>query len=359
MNKQSISNLQLGLLIIGFLLGTSIIMGGAPSTKRDSWIALIIGGTSGSFLLLFYYYFYQQFPKLNLFQYQRKILGPILGRLVNILYLWFFIHLASNTLAYFGGLMSSLYYQRTEPFILILFLMLTIIYATNLGIEVVARAGLIMIPVIPTLLLLVYVLLWKEYNFEFLLPIAENGIKPILNGALTILAFPYGELIAFCVIFPHLNKTKSSKKVVFISSLFVVIFGIILVIFDTAILNDAREMSLYPLNDVVRLINVLGFFERIDASVMLIWVISVFAKLSILAYSAIIGFADLFNQIDYRPFVIPTSAIILALSLFIFDDIIQMRDFAFKTWPYYALIFELLIPVLLFLIYLSIHRRRS
>ncbi|OEF99443.1 hypothetical protein BHF71_09025 [Vulcanibacillus modesticaldus] len=349
MNKQTVSPLQFSILIIGFLFGTSIILSTSPEAKQDSWITVIIGGTSGISLFILFYYFYQRFPELTIFQYQQKLLGKKLGKLINYLYIWFFVHLAAIVLTNFWFFMCSTFYPTTSPVVIGLFLMVAITYAIYVGIEAIARTEQILIPIIPISLVIIYSLLWKEYNLENLLPIGENGIKPILSGSLGIFTFPFGETIAFGALFPYIKQgNKNKTKKIFISTLFIMmIFGTISTMLNILILGSIRENSMFPFVDIVRLVNVLGFLERIDAFVMLIWVISVFSKLSILVFAAIIGFRDTFEIEDYRPIVLPVSSLVMTLSYFLYNNIVEMNAFAFSTWPFYSLVFELLIPIIL------------
>jgi len=66
-------------------------------------------------------------------------------------------------------------------------------------------------------------------------------------------------------------------------------------------------------------------------------------------YAAVMGIAQLFNLGDFKPFVGPTAAMIIALSIWLYDSLFEMIQFT-EIWPYYSLPFQIVIPLLLLII---------
>ncbi len=348
--KQQIGNFGFSVMLIGFLFGSSIILPSATQAKQDSWIAVFLGGSIGTLFFILYFSLFQLYPNLSFFKYTKIILGKYLGTIINMFYLGFFVHLAALVLRNFWSFMATTFYSDTSELILAITIMLVIVFAVFHGIEVISRTLSLIIPTIPLIFLMLYLLLWKEYNFQYLLPIGENGIKPIIEGAFSILTFPFGELVAFTVLLPFLGQTNKTKKILVSTVFFTAIFGTITIILNTATLGILREEYNFPIYEVVKLIEVLDFVERIDAFIMLVWIFSIFAKLSLLFYVVTLGTAEIFQYEDHRPFIIPMSIIITSLSFLVYDNIVEMTIFALNTWPFYAIIFEFIIPFILLLI---------
>jgi len=67
MGKEVISERQGIVLIIIFLLGSTVLIGTAGEAKQDSWIALIIGMVASSVILLMYSKILSHYPGKDLF----------------------------------------------------------------------------------------------------------------------------------------------------------------------------------------------------------------------------------------------------------------------------------------------------
>ena len=135
-----------------------------------------------------------------------KVLGTILDSVCMV-----FLHLAAIVLRDFGEFSLLVILPTTPlPFIIGSFAALCI-YALKKGIEVAARTGEMLIPLIPLASLVVTLGVVRIFDFSNIKPVLVNGIKPVLKAGFGVLTFPFGETIVFLMIFPLLRKAAYAK----------------------------------------------------------------------------------------------------------------------------------------------------
>jgi len=220
-----ISNYQLGMLIMGFLFGSSAVMNPTIQVAQDAWLAYIFGLVQGLALI----WIYVKLSLLNQGQSLIEILkthfGKYLGTMVSLLYIWYFVHLAALVLRNYGEHMTvTVFFDTPEVFTMGCFALL-VGYCLRSGLEVTARAAEMLMPYLFLFVLAIFLLLAREYDMQNIFPILENGLAPVIKVSYSLLTFPFGEMVAFLMIFPALSSYKSLKKVTLLSSL---LMGLIL-----------------------------------------------------------------------------------------------------------------------------------
>ena len=69
-----------------------------------------------------------------------------------------------------------------------------------------------------------------------------------------------------------------------------------------------------------------------------------------MSYAAAAAVAELFGISDYKAFILPMTAFAVVLSIWLYDNVMQMFIFANKVYPYYVLPFQIILPLLLLLV---------
>ena len=115
MSRQSISQINLMFVISGFLIGTALLL--IPTAviafaRQDALIALFLGMLPSFLLILMLSSLQSKFPGKTLIQYSDEILGPYLGKLASIIYLWLVFHLAVLVLRNTGDFIGLAVYPE-------------------------------------------------------------------------------------------------------------------------------------------------------------------------------------------------------------------------------------------------------
>lgn len=354
MEKARISSIQLFLLLTGFLFGSTLILAPAQGAKNDAWLAILLGGAGGALLMGVYAAIALLNPSKTLAEILKEKLGKVGGSFVTILYIWYFIHLASLVLRNFGEFIATMTFLETPMAVVIGLFAVILVYLVNSGIEVMGRLSELLVPVIFLVVFIISLSLITVRDFTAFFPVLENGMKPVLNGAFALITFPFGESVVFLMVFPHLNKKERLKKVVPASAALVT-FIILLVFFrDIFVLgSDLMVRSTFIPHLTSLLLPGFNVEPLIDITLM----IGGGVKCSVCIYAAARTLCQIAGIGDYRKLTGAISTFCVVLSIWVYANVLEMFNFSENLWPYYSLPFQIVIPLLLLL--LSFRKKSS
>ncbi|MCR4436800.1 MAG: endospore germination permease [Clostridiales bacterium] len=352
MEKARISSIQLFLLIIGFLYGSTVIINPALSAKNDAWLAILLGGVGGALLIGVYASIALLNPSKTLVEILMDRFGKLIGNAVSILYIWYFIHIASLVFRNFGEFITTMTFPETPMAVVIGIFAVLLVYGINSGIEVMGRTSELFVPFIPVTALIISLSLITTRDFTAFLPMLENGMALVLNAAFSFITFPFGETIAFLMLFPHLNKKENLKKVAALSVLFIVVLCLFIFIRNISVLgSDLMYRAIFTPHLTSLLIPGLNVEPLIDINLL----IGGGTKISVCIYAAAKALSQVLGISDYRKLTTAITTFCVVLSIWVYENVLEMFSWAEKVWPYYSIPFQMVIPLIL--LFLSLKKR--
>lgn len=351
--KMSINTLQLFSLIVLFELGSAILLDVAKDAKKDAWITLLLGTILGIGIYFLYYTLHRFYPDLPFTLYIQKIWGPHIGWIIGILYIVYFINIAGRVLRDFTELLIITAYPYTSIFIIGILMMSSISYGISKNLQVMGRVSFLCLTGVG---IVVLIIIFGEafsglIDIRRNLPILENGWKPIFKTLSKTITTPFGELIAFTMLFPFVDKKVRTLK----TGIFAIIVSGGYLAFSSilhlAVLGESIAFhSTFPVLSAVSFINIANFFTRITALVVIAMVLLGFIKISIFFYCAVLGTSHLFKIKNKNTLIIPISILILYSSIVDAESFNEHTYEGLKIVPYYMHIpFQFIIPLLLLL----------
>lgn len=360
LEKGKISSFQLFSLVVSFIFGSSAIFETINLAGRDTWLSEIIGIMIGVCGVIIITYLAGKFPGLNLAEYSEKLFGRVLGTIINILYAFYFLFLYILILRNFGDLMTALVMPETSMWFFNLTFGLLVVYLVKNRIEIIGRSGELILPISIFISLTTSSLIYFSHkpNLGNLLPLMENGVKPILLGAIPVSTFPYLELIAFAMILPYVNVPEKNRKVMIFGVLFGGFIITQMLIQNISIFGEYIATLTFPRFFVVRLISVGEFLERIEAFVLAIWILSGLIKMGVSLYASVLIMAHSFRLSDYNFLVLPCTIISVVFSVIVYGNVFEMLNFSTNIYPVFAIPFQIIFPVMM-VILAAIRFRKS
>lgn len=354
MEQDKISPCQVLWLLMSFMFGSTILLipsALAASARQDAWLAMGLATLAGIGIIALYSNLGLKFPNETFIQYSPKILGKFLGKTAGLLMLWFALHLGSLVVRNFGDFLTTSILPRTPMVVINATIVLLAVLAVRQGLEVFTRVNQLLIPFLVFVLLLLTVLSIANMEIEKILPVMENGIKPVLKGSLSALSFPYAETILFTMFIPFINRPGKCRYVLLLGGLAAGLILMLIVLRTLLVLGpEATASSLFSVLETTRLINIFNFIQRIEAMVIVNWVGFGFIKITICLYVFVLGLAQWLKLRDYKPLILPAGLVMLALSILVYDNYAQEIAFAAQIWPPYALSIALLIPLVMLIV---------
>jgi len=334
-----------------FSLGSAILIvpsGLTASAKQDGWIAAAVGTFAGLLLIFLFDALGRRFPNQTLVEYSETVLGKWLGKGVALLYIGYFFLLSSLVLRNIGDFITSITLPETPIQAVHIIFLVIVILGTRLGLEVFMRTAEIFFPWILMLLFLLVVCISPQIQYYKMLPILEEGIKPVLKGSLSILGIPYLELVVFLMLYPYVSKLEKAGKALFIGALFAGIVLIMITALCVLVLgSDFTARHAFPSYTLAKKIHFGEFIQRIEVFMGITWFLTIYFKLIVCFYASALGLAQLCRLRSYRILTLPMGVLLIVLSLIVYPNIVYFREFASQIWTPFAMTFGLVLPVLL------------
>jgi len=342
---------QATFLMITMIFATVILFVPAIASKharQDAWISIVLATVAGLLIARLVTTLGLRFPGKTIFEFTGEIIGWWPGKLVGLLYVWWFLHMNALVIREFGSFLDAAFMPDTPIIIFNLVVVAIAAYAVRNGLEVFTRASEIFLPLILGLIIVIVLLASKDTDLSRLLPIFDTGAGNIVKGAVAPLSW-FGEIAAITVVIPYLNKPREAHRVAAVAVLVSGFFFTLMVMATLSIFGpDITGALMFPGLNRYRIINIANFLERLEAVAMVVWITGGFVKVSVFLWAAVLGSAQVLELKDYRPLVLPIGAVLVAMSILLHPSILDLLDFLARVWPPYALsTFEVGIPLLL------------
>ncbi|MBM7702350.1 GerAB/ArcD/ProY family transporter [Metabacillus iocasae] len=352
MKKLNVSLVQLCTLMLLFLTGSTIVVGLNFSAQQDSLLAMLIDLVIGLIVFYGYIFIVQKSDWKGFADLLKMAFGSFLAKWVGVLYSLYFIYLAGRVTIDFAYFISQILHQNSPVWVIAISFLFVVVYCLMLGFEAVARSSEVMV----FFFLLLIVILWglgffsEEFELKYLGPLFTQGWKKLGDMIFpTGITFPYGELVAFIVLLPSVRDREKMKQVVWLPlviSAFIIIVTMELII---GILHTPfASFYFFPFVKAMELVSYLDLIEHLEIFTTLLLLSGGFVKVTVFLYAAQVTFNQLFHikRRIWHPIVF--VAVMLFLSLFRSQNLVEHLFVGLKQVPYYLhLPFQFIIPFVL------------
>lgn len=355
--QNGVSSRKLGSVILMFILGGAILLGGLTKAERDTWLALILSWAAFLPLLLVYVRIIRLHPGQDIFAIFVGLFGKLIGKLLVLAMTLYTLYLCALVLRNFGDFVYIVSLLDTPHTVIMLVMLLVVAYMAKSGFDTMAKWALVALPVYLFLIIFPVAVSIDKLKFSNLLPLLTQPARELKNTAFEYFSFPFAEIIVFLGISEtHINNGKPCKVYIFSS-----LIGMALLLFinfrNIMLLGAPMVKALFfPSYVAIRLIDIADFMSRIEGSVSTNFILAGTVKASICLLAASKGTASLFGIGDYKRIVMPVAMLALALAAVSNKSTMEMFSFI-AYYPYYALPFQILIPLLVWITAEIKHRR--
>lgn len=351
MQKEIITNKQGVFIMSMFVFGSSILTGAGREAKQDVWIAILMGLIMSLPIIFIYSKLLSLYPGRDLYDILNDVFGKIIGKTISLIYVWYSFHLGALVIRNLSEFVNVTSFPETPQAVIIIFVGLFCIWVVKAGIEVLGRWSAFAFPIAVIIIVITVSLSMINANFIHLRPILYDGIKPVLINSFGFFSFPLAETVVFTLIFHTLKDKKKTLKVYLISVCTGSIIIMAIAVRNILVLGVPFSTSLYfPSYVAVRTINIGDFFQRFEIVVAIIFIFGGFVKISVCLYAASLGVAKILNIDNYRFLVAPIGFLMMNLACIIYESMMEMFDWAIKIYPYYAIPFQIILPIIILVI---------
>lgn len=350
-NNSKISLNQLCIILVIIIPSTSLLFLSASiykNTKQDFWIPIVIIGLIMIIYSIIFTNLVKMYPDKNFIEICKIVLGTFPGIILGFVYFIFFMHTTSSILREFSFYLNETVYYDTPRLFFSIGVIIPCIYIVYKDIETIGRVGEFIFFTFILTVIVILTLSFTSMNIDNLLPVFTQNPSSILNGVVGLSIWG-GQLFVILMIACKIkninNITKSIIKciIILISIIFLLTMTII------ATFGSVTEILISPLLSLARYISVTNLIQRMDAIIIIVWISSIFLKLSVYIYCST-QIALSIYKIKYRIiYIVIISVIIVILSEILWSNSREFKAQLVPESPIYAVI-QVLIPIIIFII---------
>jgi spore germination protein KB len=351
LEKGRISNSQLSVLVVSFLQGMIVTINFAFSfTKQSTWLAVLVSSAIALLTVCIYTTFTQRLPGQDLIQINDTIYGPYLGKLVSLLYIWFFFQVIIHHSYHFNSFWITYIMPETPRAAFLIMFIFICAMAARKGLEVIARCSFLLAAVVVGVVVFGTIMLADNAELSNLLPVINFSAKEFIHSVHMILAIPFGEFVVFIAIFPYASERRRIRKPVLIGVGLSAAQLLIVVTMDTLVLGPRILNSNSASFAAVRLIDIGGVLTRLDILFAITLLVTAFLKIAVFYYVTALSLAQLLKLRSYLPLVIPVGLLVVAISTNLYSSDMEQFYTVTHVWLFNAAAYEFLIPIVTYLV---------
>lgn len=299
---------------------------------------------------------FKKFPNSDIIDISEFLGGKPLKITMGVIFIIYLMIIVSFLLRNFSESLRLIYFPNTHFSAIILIFIIAAIVLNKFGFKAVIRCNLIILPVVLISLLIIFFSTVKEFTIQRFFPILGNGFNStFIVGATNI--FSFSGIILLYFIMPVLNDSNSYKKVsyisVIISSVYLLLSVISLLLVIPMISSAESSLSIYL---AAREVEFGSFFQRVDATFILIWMLSIFSYFSVIFSYILFIFKKIFKNKHSKPMMYCFSTLIFAISL-LPKDAVQINTMSDTVYKYLSL--TLVFGISMFLLILANFKKKK
>lgn len=325
--------------------------------RQDSWISVIIAFIAGLLPFALFYALLNFDPSLNIVKLTKKYCGKFFGTIINLIFIISLTFHASIVLWNLSNFINSQFLFKTPVLVISIFFMIPVIYTVTKGFKTIGRTSMVLFLMTVVIYLLSLFSLAGKAELDNLFPMFENGIIPVLDGALV--SFSYSAIAIYPLLIIPKNDIEENNKLgkslikfYFINfiSMFIVVF-LIITIFGSPLTN----LYQYPEFHILKTVNVANFFQRVESILSFQWLFDFAVGLMVFVYYLKTAIQQTFNFENKfnKTLILIISAIIIYLSTIIFKNNTIAYDFLGTIYKYVRVVILVFIPFIVYLIALA------
>lgn len=344
-----ISNKQAVFLVVLTILPTSIVFLPAMiygEAKQDAWMSVIIVtafGVAAGFIIASLGI---RFPGRTIIQYSKDITGKLLGKGIGLIYALFFIYINTFIIREFAEMLNTNFMPETPLSVFTIGIVIAAAYAVRSGLEVLARMGEMVLPLVLVMLLLIVGMAYPDMDAVNFLPVLEKGFLPVLKGAYPPALF-FAETVVMLMIIPYLNRPSGAKRSIATGILILGLFQLITMVLVIGVFSGLTGDMNFPTLKLAMYIKLADLIERMEPLIILIWITGGLIKVGVFYYCAVLAAAQWLGLREYKALVLPTGALLTVLSIILWENVGQLTYQIAHVIPPYFLAIEVGIPLVL------------
>lgn len=305
-NSDRLSGVQVTALVALIIVGSGLMKlprDVVQASDANGIMVTLIAGLMAVVLTMVMSMLSKRFPNRTVLDYSKDLLGTIPAKIVNIVFVVYFITFSGLILRIFADAAKVFLLENTPIEVLILAMLPVVVYLVQNGINPIARICEAFFPVVVGSILLLLLLSLQNFDIKEVYPVWQvNIVKVVKAVPVTEIAYFGFEILLFAGAF-MLEPQKMTKYGVGGVVTAIVIYVATVTACIGVFSIDTLKYQVYPTLELAKSIDFPGAFaERFDIFFAIFWTIAVFTSIVTYYYLAAFSVTKLIGMRNYRPF---------------------------------------------------------
>lgn len=361
-NELKIANVQLKALIVSTVIGVGVISLPDELARimgRDGWIPILITGLLFIPIVFMINHIFKMNPGKDYFQIGEETLGKFVFTICKLIFLAYLVVYCSYIVVRLGQFIKAFLLPKTPVEVIIFLFILTSLYISSMEIDIIARGGYVIYPIILIFVGIIFLLAFPAGELSNILPVFQSNFKNIPKGiGDTFFSFTGFEVMLFAI--PYLEDRKSALKSGMIA-LGTITFIYLLLFFTTLTQFHLKQLQAqnFSLLMVTKTINLPGYFlQNVDGIIVSIWILITFSTFAPAFFGTGKILSNIFKTKGHTLFLVFLVPVIYFIAL-IPKNYIQARQDMLNIYKILSFLSLVFIPFLIFVVGAIRRRMRS
>lgn len=331
------------------VVSSNVIIGFPYNAGQDHWASMFLSLALVIPVILIYSRLIKLFPDKTLPQMLQEAFGPVLGRIMNVLLMFFCFNNSCTVMFNFSSFVHMSSLPKTDFFIVVLLFFIPVLYLLYSPVTTFGKWSGVIFFCLVLVMILLSMFSFDQIELSNLKPVLSHGMKDLSIGALKSAVFPFGDLFFSMFIIDHFDHKKSVKKFYFITLCITFTFLIVLFIRNCTLLGtETMSTILFQNYNAASVIKISNFFERIESLVVFFYLLGGIVR----AVVSTVGFAKSLASIISIPFkdlFIPLAFFCFACALTPYESIMEVFSATGILYYPFGMFIEYVVPLALWI----------
>ena len=345
--EAKLSGRQLACLTMVYIIGSSAALGSGDMAGRGAWLSMVMAVLVMVPVVVLYARVSVLYGEGDLFDALFQALGPVLGWGAALLALLYCLKLGAAALRDFPEFLHTVTLVKTPKALLVLPLGLLCAYLARLGPGAMGKAAILFSAVVGILAAATFFLLLPNMELGRLLPVLEEGWRPVVLNAAGLVSVPFGEMVLLLCLFCRQKEGQSRQTAWLWGLMLGGAYLVVSLLRNLLALGAENLVALrYPSYSAAGIINLADFFQRVEVVVACYLLMCDILKAGVALYAASLGLAKLLRLKDSRRGIWPLGIVMTAAALLVPQSFLQGTHSS-PSYFWLTLPFALGLPLLL------------
>lgn len=301
--------------------------------NQDAWVSVCVGTVLGLLVAFISGRISALYPGETFVKICLKLFGKVFGRIILLPYYVMWYSVIGIILRQATAFLHLALFQQTPIWVLMAVLSLLMLYVNYAGgIESIGRASEVVGPIIVLMVIVVLLLNLNNVDLKHVLPVyIDSGWWGILKGSVAPSSF-LGESVILVMTLAFVENPRSASR----SAMWgIVLSGLLVVLSTLSVVMTFSTLAVkmrFPFFEMARFISVMDFIQNVDVLVVIVWILSVFIKLSWYLFVSAYGTAEWLSLKTWRTpiwFIVPVA---LVFGLIFRNNVEASIEYPEKYW---------------------------